>query len=158
MLIALLKNVRPILVHRRGAVALEFAIIAPLMFAMVLGILEYGFVFYGYSAVQTAANQTARDIAVNAASLASAQANLNARLPAWIGPSEVAVVKTNTSDLTKSNIVLTAVTDAGNATPIKIFTAIMPMDLTTSVSVKSELQYDDSKNCNENGNCNGDKN
>jgi Flp pilus assembly protein TadG len=146
MMLALFKHVRLTLAHRRGSVALEYAIVAPLMFAMVLGIIEYGFVFYGYSAVQTAANQTARDIAVNTSGITSAESTLNAKLPTWIGPSEVTVVQTTPTDLAKSNIVITAVTDAGNATPIKIFTSMLPMDLTTTVSVKTELPFDESVN------------
>jgi hypothetical protein len=142
MLLVLLKSVRPALAQRRGAVAMEYAIIAPLLFTMILGIIEYGFVFYGYSSVQLAANQTARDIAVNTHSIANAEEDLNAKLPPWIGPSEVTVVRTNPGDLEKSDIVVTAITDAGNATPIKLFTSVLPMELTTSVTVKGELPFD----------------
>jgi Flp pilus assembly protein TadG len=142
MLLVLLKSVRPAIAHRRGAVAMEYAIIAPLLFTMILGIVEYGFVFYGYSSVQLAANQTARDIAVNTHNIANAEADLNAKLPPWIGPSEVTVVRTNPGDLDHSDIVVTATTDAGAATPIKLFTSVLPMELTTSVTVKGELPFD----------------
>jgi Flp pilus assembly protein TadG len=142
MLQLLLKSVRPALAHRRGSVALEYAIVAPLMFTMILGIIEYGFVFYGYSSVQLAANQTARDIAVNTHNIATAEDDLNEKLPPWIGPSDVTVVRTNPTNLERSEVVITAVTDAGAATPIKIFTSLMPMELTTTVSVKAELPFD----------------
>jgi Flp pilus assembly protein TadG len=142
MLKALLKSLRPALAHRRGSAAMEFAIIAPLMFTMIMGIIEYGFVFYGYSRVQLAANQTARDIAVNTHNIATATADLNDKLPPWIGPAEVSVERTSPADLAKSEVVITAVTDAGDATPIKIFTSLMPLQLTTTVSVKSELPFD----------------
>lgn len=128
--------------NRRGTAAGEFALVAPLLFSMMFGIVEYGLVFYGYSAVQTAANQTARNIAVNTGNIATAEADLNAKLPPWIGPSVVTVTKTNAGDPTKSVVVITADTQASDATPIKIFTKMAPMTLTTSVSVKAELPFD----------------
>lgn len=128
--------------NRRGSAAGEFALVAPLLFSMMFGTVEYGLVFYGYSAVQTAANQTARNIAVNTGNIETAGADLNARLPPWIGPSVVTVQKTNAGDPTKSVVVITAKTKASNATPIKIFTKMFPMTLTTSVAVKAELPFD----------------
>lgn len=128
--------------NRRGSAAAEFAMVVPLLVSMVFGILEYGLVFYGYSAVQTAANQTARNIAVNIGNISTAEADLNAKLPPWIGPSVVTVQKTNLADPTKSMVVITAETEASDATPIKIFTSLIPMTMTTSVSVKAELPFD----------------
>ena len=50
-------------VHLRreeGAVLVEFAIIAPLLFVLLLGIIEFGIVFFSYNTIANAAREGAR--------------------------------------------------------------------------------------------------
>ncbi len=44
----------------RGAAAVEFAIVAPLLFLLVFAIIDFGFAFHGWDAVQNAAREGAR--------------------------------------------------------------------------------------------------
>lgn len=46
--------------EERGAIAVEFAIIAPLLIMLVLGIMEFGFGYHAWDATQNAAREGAR--------------------------------------------------------------------------------------------------
>lgn len=131
-----------VLANRRGAAAMEFALVAPLLFSMMLGTIEYGFVFYGFSTMQYSANNVARSIAVNKMDINIAQAEVNSGMPAWVGPATVTAIRTNAADPTKSEIKLEATTPAKDATPITIFTTAFPVDLKSTVTVKTELPFD----------------
>ncbi len=50
----------------RGAIAVEFALIAPMLILLVLGIIEFGFAFHAWDATQNAAREGARLGAVDA--------------------------------------------------------------------------------------------
>ena len=50
----------------RGAIAVEFALIAPILILLVLGIIEFGFSFHAWDATQNAAREGARLGAVDA--------------------------------------------------------------------------------------------
>lgn len=60
---------------RAGAMAVEFAIVAPIFLLMVLGVVEFGRLFYIKSNLQHAVEQTSRYAMVNSgASMASLEA------------------------------------------------------------------------------------
>ena len=48
----------------RGAVAIEFALIFPLVFAVLFGVIQYGTYFWGRSTVAASARESARQLAV----------------------------------------------------------------------------------------------
>ncbi len=61
----------------RGAVAVEFALVLPLLVAMLLGIMEFGLMYNGQVSVTNAAREAARTMAVTndaAAARAAARA------------------------------------------------------------------------------------
>lgn len=133
---------RPLLADRRGSAAFEYALVAPLLFVMIFAIIEYGFVFYGYSSMQFGANQAARSIAVNRIATSGASDAVNAYLPSWMPPSTVTVTNTLPTDATRSWIQITATAPASSTTPIRVFTSVIPLTLTANVAVKQELPYD----------------
>jgi Flp pilus assembly protein TadG len=49
---------------QRGAAAVEFALIAPLLFMLVFGIIEFGFGFHAWDSTQNASREAARVAAV----------------------------------------------------------------------------------------------
>jgi Flp pilus assembly protein TadG len=48
----------------RGAVAVEFALIFPLVFAVMFGVIQYGIYFWGRSTAAASARESARQLAV----------------------------------------------------------------------------------------------
>src|SRR5215212_8129220 len=48
----------------RGAVAVEFALIFPVVFAVMFGIIQYGIYFWGRSTAAASARESARQMAV----------------------------------------------------------------------------------------------
>ena len=48
----------------RGAVAVEFALVFPLVFAVMFGVIQYGLYFWGRSTVAASARESARQLAV----------------------------------------------------------------------------------------------
>jgi Flp pilus assembly pilin Flp len=48
----------------RGAMAVEFALIFPIVFAVMFGIIQYGIYFWGRSTVAASARESARQLAV----------------------------------------------------------------------------------------------
>ncbi len=109
---------------------------------MILGVVEYGFVIYGYSAMQMGANRAARSIAINTVTLANATVTVNQALPRWMAPATVSAVRTNAADASRSWINLTVTAPATSTTPIHIFTSAFPLTLTANVAVKQELPFD----------------
>lgn len=71
--------------HRRGSATLEFALILPIWIALVLAIVEFGWVFYRTAALDTAANEGCRagsllDPGEDDANLAAVEARATARM------------------------------------------------------------------------------
>jgi len=58
--------------NRRGGAAIEFAILAPVLFAILLGLVEMGRMFYVRQALEYATEQAARYYMLNATSASSA--------------------------------------------------------------------------------------
>jgi hypothetical protein len=48
----------------RGAMAVEFALVFPIVFAVMFGIIQYGIYFWGRSTVAASARESARQLAV----------------------------------------------------------------------------------------------
>lgn len=141
MLKVLLFKLKALRDDRRGSPAIEFAILAPLLFTLTFGVIEYGFVFFGYSAIQQGANDVARRIAVNALDISQAQTAVNGDLPSWLGGVSVTARRTNPSDPTRSAVEVTAAMPAANTTPIHAFTTVFPWTLTSTVAVNQELPF-----------------
>lgn len=53
-------NFRAFLRDTRGAALVEFAILAPIIFALMFGVLQVGFHMFAYNAVRSVASDTAR--------------------------------------------------------------------------------------------------
>jgi Flp pilus assembly protein TadG len=68
------RRIRP----ERGAAAVEFAIVAPLLFILVFGIIDFGFGFHAWNAIENAAREGARVGATDASG--NATTNITARV------------------------------------------------------------------------------
>ena len=77
-------RLRQFLSDRRGASALEFALVVPLLIGLLLGIIQYGSLFLLQTRMNDAARDTARRLAVgDLTTEAEAEEHAVARLADW---------------------------------------------------------------------------
>jgi Flp pilus assembly protein TadG len=96
-MVALMRFVRRFLRAESGAEMIEFGLTLPLMLLVVLGIIEYGFVFQQYEVVTNAAREGAR-IAVlphYAATTTAAQTNVTARVDEYLTSAGLSTLPAN---------------------------------------------------------------
>jgi Flp pilus assembly protein TadG len=127
---------------RKGAAAAEFGLVAPLLVAMTLGMTEYSMVFFSYGAMQSAARDVARQVAVNTLPAGSAQTEVRERVPSWVRDS-VTVSVTQTTPANPATNVYTMRVQApiAAATPISFYTKAQSSQLSTTVEMKQELPF-----------------
>ena len=82
------------MIHKRrdrGAAAVEFALVLPILVALLLGIIEFGYAMYVQAAISGAAREGARELAISSSTASAQQAAANAALPAvTLSASEIA--------------------------------------------------------------------
>ena len=118
----------------------EFALITPLFLSLIVGGLEFAFVMFSYSAMQSGTDFAARTISTNNGTVADATNLVRSRLPSWI-QSAVTVTVTQTSlvDARQNVIRVTSTANASNMTPLPIFSNAYPWTLSTQVVAIQEL-------------------
>lgn len=114
--------------RRSGAVAAEFALIVPLLSVLMFGVLQFGFVIYTQTAMETAARTGARQIAFGTSEAAAKSATRGA-LPGWV--SSAATVNTIADD--DGNARVTVSVPGANAAILGLVP--MPETLTASVAM-----------------------
>lgn len=126
---------------RRGASAVEAAIVFPVLIALLLGTIEFSFVLYTNNALQTAAREVARQLAVNYIPPAGAAAEIADRLPPWVGDgAEVTVAQSAPADPATNLMTVEITLPVADATPINLFNHLVGgMTLNTAVTMKQEL-------------------
>lgn len=127
---------------RRGAAAVEFAMVLPVLMALTFGTFEYGIAFYTFNTMQAATRDVGRQIAINTLPAGSAQDAVRARLPAW-ARNDATVTVTQSAPANPNTNIYTFVTtmpmDA--ATPVQFFSRLTNPTLRTELSMKQELPY-----------------
>jgi Flp pilus assembly protein TadG len=130
--------------NRSGAAAAEFALIIPVLTSMIFGALEFSSIFFSYSALQSAARDVTRQVAINTIEVGAAEAAVRARVPGWMRDEvDVQIVQSAPADITANVIQLTAEVPATSATPLKFFTKSADWDLQTVVEMKQETPFEE---------------
>lgn len=126
---------------RRGAVAIEAALVVPVLLALMLGTLEYGLLLFTYSSMQSAGRDVTRQISVNYAAAADATSLVTSRLPSWSkAATTVTVTQSAPADPTANVIDVTISVPAKNATPLNFFVTLGgDWTLSTEVQMKQEV-------------------
>jgi Flp pilus assembly protein TadG len=119
-------------------------LLVPLLSTFLIGIIEFGTLFYSYSAMQFAATAAARQFAVNVSSEADALAAARDILPGWARDDiAVSLVQSDAADPNRNVITVRMSVDAAAATPLAMITRAVPWTLRAESSVKQELPYVD---------------
>lgn len=133
---------RRLLACTRGASAVEAALVYPILILLVLGIIEFALLLFTYSAMQSAARDVTRQIAVNFTGEGQAAAAVANRVPGWArGGMSVAVTQSDPGDPENNIIGIDLSLPAAQATPLRFFTAGGGWDLQTRVEMKQELPF-----------------
>lgn len=73
----------------RGAAAVEFALILPILITLLLGVMEFGYAMFVQATVAGAAREGARNLAIYQNTSSAVQAAVAAGQPAGVASSEV---------------------------------------------------------------------
>jgi Flp pilus assembly protein TadG len=127
---------------RRGAAAVEFALVVPAMMCLLFGTFEYGVAFFSYATTQAAVRDVTRQVAVNTLAVGSAESAIRSRLPAW-ARSAAAVTVSQSSPANPATNVYTVVVSMpmSSATPLQFFTLATNPTLRTELRMKQEMPY-----------------
>ncbi len=113
---------------------MEFALILPLLCAMLCGTLQYGVLMFTYVAMQDTAREASRKLATGAATSADAASQARAALPSWVPSGDWSI---SAVDAASGNNVVTSISvPARSATVFGIVP--MPSSLSASVSMRKE--------------------
>jgi hypothetical protein len=125
---------------RKGVAAVEAAFVFPILIALMIGAIEFSFVLFTNNAMQNAARDVSRQLAVNYIGLGEVEAAIAGRVPAWAAESAaVSVSQSAPEDPTVNLITVNVSLPAADATPLNLFVALLgDLTLSTSVTMKQE--------------------
>lgn len=66
-----------------GSIAVEFALIGPVFMALVMGLVEFGMIFFTLTTAQNASWESARQVATGRVLPADVPATVRGKLPGW---------------------------------------------------------------------------
>ena len=114
---------------RLGAAILEFAILAPVLFAVVLGGIDFGYMFYVRGGLEYATEEAARYYMLNPSTVTSTQVTtyLRGKMPGGMGPNVSVSYADTTSCNGNGNVTCTTIT----ATYAFAFAGYRPLGATT---------------------------
>jgi len=114
---------------RLGGAILEFAILAPVLFAVVLGGIDFGYMFYVRGGLEYATEEAARYYMLNPATVTSTQVTtyLRGKMPGGMGPNVSVSYSDATSCNGNGNVTCTTIT----ATYVFAFAGYQPLGSTT---------------------------
>jgi len=125
---------------RKGVAAVEAAFVFPILIALTIGAIEFSFVLFTNNAMQNAARDVSRQLAVNYIGLGEVEAAIAGRVPAWAADSAAVSVSQSAPEDPSVNLITVNVSlPAADATPLNLFVALLgDLTLSTSVTMKQE--------------------
>lgn len=82
------RRIAALLADRRGASAVELALLLPVMTLMLAGVVQYGTLYYSYNSMLNTARNGARSLAIGTATTDQVIATAKANLPPWVPKDE----------------------------------------------------------------------
>jgi Flp pilus assembly pilin Flp len=123
-----------------GATAVEFALIAPVLIALTMSIIEFGLIIFTYTTAGNASRDVARRIATGRIAPSAAATTLTPQLPAWVRSYASVVVAQTAPSTPSTNIITVNVSfPALRATPTSFLSfAYGSLTLQTATSMQQE--------------------
>lgn len=124
----------------RGAIAVEFCVLAPIFIALIVGVTEFGMIFYTYYAAVGVARNVTRQLATNSIQPSSAEAAVRANLPPWVrNEAAIKVSQTKPGDYTANDISVSITISGSAATPIRLMSwAYGSINIKPTVTMQQE--------------------
>ncbi|HEX4768175.1 MAG TPA: TadE/TadG family type IV pilus assembly protein [Lichenihabitans sp.] len=125
---------------RDGAVAVEFAFLAPILIVMLFGIMEFGLIFYTFLSAQSSARDITRRLSLNQITPSQAAGIAVSELPSWSSAHATVSVNQSTPNDPSTNQFTVAITiPAIYATPTNVLKwAYSSATLVASVTLQQE--------------------
>jgi len=123
-----------------GATAVEFALIAPVVVALTMSIIEFGLIIFTYTTAGNASRDVARRIATGRIAASAASTTLTPQLPAWVRSYATVAVAQTTPSTPSTNIITVNVSfPALRATPTSFLSfAYGSLTLQTATTMQQE--------------------
>ena len=123
-----------------GATAVEFALIAPVLVALTMSIIEFGLIIFTYTTAGNASRDVARRIATGRIAASAASTTLTPQLPAWVRSYATVAVAQTTPSTPSTNIITVNVSfPALRATPTSFLSfAYGSLTLQTATTMQQE--------------------
>ena len=123
-----------------GATAVEFALIAPVLIALTMSIIEFGLIIFTYTTAGSASRDVARRIATGRIAASAASTTLTPQLPAWVRSYATVAVAQTTPATPSTNIITVNVSfPALRATPTSFLSfAYGSLTLQTATTMQQE--------------------
>ncbi len=106
-----------LLTDRAGATAIEFALIAPVLLALLVGVIEFALMFFTYNSAGQATWSVTRRLATNQITTSQAPSALISALPSWVRSSAAVTTTSSSTDPYTNRFTVTVSFPARAASP-----------------------------------------
>ena len=105
-----------------GATAVEAALLFPILIGLIMAALQFSMIFYTNSAMQTAARDVTRLLAVNIVKMANADSEIRSRLPSWASTAATITKSESNPGSPDQNVFTVQITlPAAKGSPVPVF-------------------------------------
>lgn len=132
-----IRRVRRLVRDIRGAVAVEFAIILPVLITILFGIIQFGLVMFTQQMMVYAAREAARSYAVGTSTAAQAQTLAEGLLPATSSNYTVTVTEPDT-DLGETDVIVLISTPMADAAIVNVLGSVMSGNIQAQIVMRVE--------------------
>jgi Flp pilus assembly pilin Flp len=124
------KKITPVCARQNGAAAVEFALVAMLFFAILIGILEFGRVLFTWNSAAEATRRGARIAVVTTPASATIKAEMRKIMPD-LQDNQIEVLYDGVEDVCVSNLCDYVTVSVGQPQPYTINPLLLPVGVVT---------------------------
>ena len=124
---------------QKGATAVEFAFVMPVIITIVFGCIEFGLIFLSYNSAGHASWDTTRQLATGKISIAQVDTTARNQLPSWVRSGATITSAASSSDPNTNRFTVTVSFPASTATPTRLLSwAYGTLTLTSRTTLQQE--------------------